>query len=165
MTLEAVLSQYGFAALFLGAGIEGETVVVLGGVMVHRGLIAYPAAIAAAALGSFIADQIFFGSDDGDAPIDRYVLRVQQPVAVAVEAYACLEQFGIIGSLGKVHEPLVHNMRNDKVDRDAACDRVLERGQQGFVGDQIGRDDGDILLRLVNEFDEQSLIALSLIHI
>ena len=31
------------------------------------------------------------GSDDGDAPIDRYVLRVQQPVAVEVEAYACLE--------------------------------------------------------------------------
>ena len=60
MTLEAVLSQYGLAALFLGAGIEGGTVVVLGGVMVHRGLIAYPAAIAAAALGSCIADQIFF---------------------------------------------------------------------------------------------------------
>jgi hypothetical protein len=86
------------------------------------------------------------GSDDGHAAIDRYVLRVQQPVAVEVEAYARLEQFAIIGSLGKVHEPLVHDTRNDEVDRDAACDRVLERGQQGFVWDQIGRDNGDILL-------------------
>lgn len=80
MTLEAVLSQYGLAALFLGAGIEGETVVVLGGVMVHRGLIAYPAAIAAAALGSCIADQIFFalGRRFRD---HRYVRRVQQKAA------------------------------------------------------------------------------------
>jgi membrane protein DedA with SNARE-associated domain len=80
VTLEAILTQYGLAALFLGAGIEGETVVVLGGVMVHRGLIAYPAAIAAAALGSFIADQIFFalGRRFRD---HRYVRRAQQKAA------------------------------------------------------------------------------------
>lgn len=80
MTLEAILSQYGLAALFLGAGIEGETVVVLGGVMVHRGLIAYPAAIAAAALGSFVADQIFFALGRRFRN-HRYVQRVQQKAA------------------------------------------------------------------------------------
>ncbi len=44
----------------MGAGVEGETVVVLGGIMVHRGLLPFfPAAMVAAA-GSFVADQLFF---------------------------------------------------------------------------------------------------------
>jgi membrane protein DedA with SNARE-associated domain len=60
VTIEALLAQYGVLALFIGAGIEGETVVVLGGVMVHRGIIPFVPAAAAAAMGSFVADQIFF---------------------------------------------------------------------------------------------------------
>lgn len=60
MTLEALIARYGIAALFLGAGIEGETIVVLGGTMVHRGTIGFLPAVAAAAAGSFVADQLFF---------------------------------------------------------------------------------------------------------
>ncbi len=62
MTIEALVARYGLLALFFGAGIEGETVVVLGGIMVHRGAIPYAGAIAAAAIGSFIADQLFFAA-------------------------------------------------------------------------------------------------------
>ncbi|MGF7149033.1 membrane protein DedA with SNARE-associated domain [Sphingomonas zeicaulis] len=58
--LEALVARYGLIALFLGAGIEGETIVVLGGIMVHRGSLPLLPAIAAAAAGSCIADQIFF---------------------------------------------------------------------------------------------------------
>ncbi|MBB5711984.1 DedA family protein [Sphingomonas xinjiangensis] len=46
--------------LFLGAGIEGETIVLIGGTMVHHGLLPFWPAAAAAAGGSFIADQLFF---------------------------------------------------------------------------------------------------------
>ncbi len=60
MTIEALVARYGVAALFLGAGIEGETVVVLGGIMVHRGALPFAGAVLAAALGSFVADQLFF---------------------------------------------------------------------------------------------------------
>ena len=60
MHLEQFLSQYGLWALGLGAGFEGETVTVLGGVMVHRGLFSFIPAVLAAALGSFLADQLFF---------------------------------------------------------------------------------------------------------
>jgi membrane protein DedA with SNARE-associated domain len=60
MTIEALVARYGLAALFFGAGIEGETVVVLGGIMVHRGAIPFVSAVLAAALGSFVADQLFF---------------------------------------------------------------------------------------------------------
>lgn len=60
MTIEAIIAHYGLPALFLGAGLEGETVVMLGGLMAHRGLINPFAAAAAASVGSFVADQFFF---------------------------------------------------------------------------------------------------------
>lgn len=46
--------------MFVGAGIEGETIVVIGGIMVHRGTLAFLPAVAAASAGSFVADQLFF---------------------------------------------------------------------------------------------------------
>lgn len=39
MTIEALIARYGLAALVLGAGMEGETVVILGGIMVQRGVL------------------------------------------------------------------------------------------------------------------------------
>ncbi len=60
MSLEALLQHYGLAALFVGAGIEGETVVVGGGLLAHRGYFPLPGAMAAASAGSFVADQLFF---------------------------------------------------------------------------------------------------------
>ncbi|BBC71811.1 membrane protein [Altererythrobacter sp. B11] len=60
MQLEELLARYGLWALGLGAGFEGETVTVLGGLMVHRGLFPFLPAVLAASLGSFLADQTFF---------------------------------------------------------------------------------------------------------
>jgi membrane protein DedA with SNARE-associated domain len=60
MSIEQLVAQYGLIALFVGAGAEGETVVVTGGVLAHRGLVPLWGAAAAAAAGSFVADQIFF---------------------------------------------------------------------------------------------------------
>ena len=60
MTLELLIAKYGLLAVFLGAGIEGETMVILGGVFAHRHLMTYWEAAAAATAGSFIADQLFF---------------------------------------------------------------------------------------------------------
>ncbi|MCK5931188.1 MAG: DedA family protein [Fulvimarina manganoxydans] len=60
MTLEQLLSDYGLWAVLIGSGLEGETVVILGGLMVHHGLLALLPCIGVAALGSFIADQALF---------------------------------------------------------------------------------------------------------
>ena len=60
MSLETLLQHYGLAALFVGAGIEGETVVVGGGVLAHDHYVPLIGAMAAAAAGSFTADQLFF---------------------------------------------------------------------------------------------------------
>ncbi len=60
MSLDALIAHYGLVALFVGAAIEGESVVMIGGLMVHRGLLSYWPAVAAVAGGSFLADQVFF---------------------------------------------------------------------------------------------------------
>jgi membrane protein DedA with SNARE-associated domain len=60
MTIELLIARYGLIALFFGAGIEGEACVVTGGVFAHRGVLSLPAAMLAAALGSFAADQVLF---------------------------------------------------------------------------------------------------------
>ena len=60
MTLEAIVARYGLAALFLGAGFEGEMAVVTGGLLAHRGLFALWAAMLVACAGSFAADQMWF---------------------------------------------------------------------------------------------------------
>ena len=60
VTLEAILARYGLPALFLGAGLEGEKVVVAGGILARLGLVWLPGAMIATAAGSFVADQLFF---------------------------------------------------------------------------------------------------------
>ena len=60
MTIAAILARYGLIAIFIGAGVEGETVVVTGGVMAHQGLVPLAGAMAVAVLGSFTADQLLF---------------------------------------------------------------------------------------------------------
>ncbi|WP_176499254.1 DedA family protein [Sphingomonas sp. HMP9] len=60
MSIETLIAQYGLAAIFLGAGIEGETAVVTGGVLAHQQLLPLWGSAAAAVAGSFVADQLFF---------------------------------------------------------------------------------------------------------
>ncbi|MEI5687655.1 DedA family protein [Sphingomonas kyungheensis] len=62
MSIEALIAEYGLAAVFLGAGIEGETMVLAGGLFAHEGMLSLPGAMIAAATGSFVADQAFFAA-------------------------------------------------------------------------------------------------------
>lgn len=60
MTLALLVQQYGYAALFLGAFLEGETVLVLAGFAARRGYLALDAVIAVAAIAGFLGDQLYF---------------------------------------------------------------------------------------------------------
>lgn len=60
MALEAIIARYGLVAIFLGAGIEGEAVVLTGGILAHRQLVPLWGVMVAAATGSFVADQLWF---------------------------------------------------------------------------------------------------------
>lgn len=60
MALEAIIARYGLLGIFLGAGVEGEAVVITGGVIAHRGLLPLWGVMVAAAIGSFLVDQLWF---------------------------------------------------------------------------------------------------------
>jgi membrane protein DedA with SNARE-associated domain len=76
MPFELIIARYGLAAICLGAGVEGETAVMAGGVLAHQQLISLPSVAIAAALGSFAADQGFFsiGRHYRDRPYVRKIL-------------------------------------------------------------------------------------------
>lgn len=93
MTIEAIIVRWGVAAVFAGAMLEGETAVIAGGLLAHQGLIAWPLAVIAATLGSFLADQFFFAA--GRRYRDRpFVQRWMQKRAFA-KALALLERYPV----------------------------------------------------------------------
>ncbi|MCB1474927.1 MAG: DedA family protein [Rhodobiaceae bacterium] len=60
MVIETIIARYGLIGVLLGAGLEGETVVVAAGLLAHQGLLPLPGVAVAGAIGSFIADQLLF---------------------------------------------------------------------------------------------------------
>jgi membrane protein DedA with SNARE-associated domain len=60
MSLESVIEHYGYLAIGLGTFFEGETILVLGGFVAHRGYLSLPWVIASAFVGSLAGDQLLF---------------------------------------------------------------------------------------------------------
>jgi membrane protein DedA with SNARE-associated domain len=60
MTFELLIARYGLPAIFLGTMLEGETVVIIGGFLAHRGYLSLFGVIIAATIGTLLADQFFF---------------------------------------------------------------------------------------------------------
>lgn len=60
MSLESLVSTYGYVAILLGTFLEGETILVVGGFAAHRGYLKLPWVILAAFLGTLSSDQLFF---------------------------------------------------------------------------------------------------------
>ena len=60
MTVESLIHSYGYAALFLGTLLEGETILVAAGFAAQRGYLDLRWVIPVAFLGTFISDQLFF---------------------------------------------------------------------------------------------------------
>lgn len=59
-SLENIVESYGYLAVFIGTFIEGETILVVGGFLAHRGYMELPGVWLAAFLGTFCGDQLFF---------------------------------------------------------------------------------------------------------
>jgi len=69
-----LLSQYGYAAVFIGSLIEGETMLILAGFAAHQGYLSFPLVVALAFCGGAIGDQFFFflGRKYVQSLIDKY---------------------------------------------------------------------------------------------
>lgn len=60
MSFSALIAHYGYAALFLGAMLEGETLLILAGFAAHQGYLQLHWVILIAMLGGFLGDQTYF---------------------------------------------------------------------------------------------------------
>ena len=60
MSLIHLIHVYGYIAILVGCFLEGETVLVLGGVAAAQGYLVLPGVMAAAFVGSLSGDQLFF---------------------------------------------------------------------------------------------------------
>ena len=60
MDIAALIAQYGYAAVFLGALFEGESVLLLAGYAAHRGYLDFSVLAGVAGMGAMTGDQFFF---------------------------------------------------------------------------------------------------------
>lgn len=68
------LSQYGLILVFAGAALEGETVIVLAGMLTHQGILPFPWTVSVAAMGALAGDQLLFrlGHYYGQDTLNRF---------------------------------------------------------------------------------------------
>jgi membrane protein DedA with SNARE-associated domain len=60
MTFDSLLDAYGYRAVLVGTFLEGETILVLGGVLARIGYLHLHEVILRAFIGSLCGDQLFF---------------------------------------------------------------------------------------------------------
>ena len=77
MSIEAFVARWGLGAVGAGAGIEGETAAVLGGLFAGQGYWPLWGAVLAAAVGSFAVDQSCFHLGRG-ARENRWVTKLRR---------------------------------------------------------------------------------------
>lgn len=98
MTLELLIGTYGYLAILIGTLIEGETIVVLGGIAAKLGYLKLQWVIIWSFTGTLLADQLFFfaGRYRGTALLQSYPSWQQR----ARKAGAVLERHRILIILG-----------------------------------------------------------------
>ena len=71
---QALLQTYGYWAILLGTFLEGETIVILAGVLVASGQMSFEGVAACAFLGSSLSDQLMFslGKYKGNSILARF---------------------------------------------------------------------------------------------
>lgn len=74
MTLQNLIDTYGYAAIFIGCLLEGETILVLGGIAAKLDYLRLPWVIVTAFVGSVLADQVLFflGRSKGEVLLKRW---------------------------------------------------------------------------------------------
>lgn len=74
MNLELLIEHYGYLVVLLGAVLEGEAVLILAAAAARLGYLHLPWVLAAAAVGAFVGDNIYFyvGRRYGARATDRF---------------------------------------------------------------------------------------------
>jgi len=74
MTIAQVVQDYGYPAVLVGTFLEGETILILGGLAAHLGYLSLKWVVACAFVGTLFGDQLFFllGRRHGQAVLARF---------------------------------------------------------------------------------------------
>jgi membrane protein DedA with SNARE-associated domain len=60
MSLQELITTYGYTAIGIGTFLEGETILILGGLAAHSGYLELPWVIVCAFFGTLFGDQLYF---------------------------------------------------------------------------------------------------------
>lgn len=74
MDFPGLIQQYGYYAVFIGAFLEGETILALAGLAAHRGYLDFATVTVLAGFAGFLGDQFFFflGRTRGSSILARF---------------------------------------------------------------------------------------------
>jgi membrane protein DedA with SNARE-associated domain len=73
LRMQALVARFGLLAIFLGAAVEGDSTLILTGVIGHLGLVDFPLAVIVGACGAFLGDCVFFGlGRTGSAALEEH---------------------------------------------------------------------------------------------
>src|SRR6266446_1685779 len=74
MDFPALVDSYGYLAVFIGAFLEGETILALAGLAAYRGYLDFFVVIALAMTAGFLGDQFYFflGRRHGARILERF---------------------------------------------------------------------------------------------
>lgn len=99
MSLATLIADHGYWILALGCLLEGETVLILAGLAVHRGYLNPVAVISIAAACGFATNQFFFrlGRHYGTALLERWPALATNSAEIRrlIEHHASLAAFGV----------------------------------------------------------------------
>jgi membrane protein DedA with SNARE-associated domain len=94
--LASLVESYGYLAVFVGAFLEGETVLALGGLAAFRGYLDFYTVVVVAMIAGFLGDQVYFF-------LGRY--RGQRLLARFPNAHERAQRFDTM--LARWHAPLI----------------------------------------------------------
>jgi len=97
-SVQHFISSYGYWAMFIGALIEGETFLIVGGIAAKHGILGLPGLIGMAIVGSYLHDNTFFylGRFGGQ----RILQRSPQLKKQADKGMSLFERYGVWMVLG-----------------------------------------------------------------
>jgi len=98
MDFAQLIADYGYWVVLAGTLLEGESVLLLAGFAVHRGLLDLSTVIAVAVIGGFLGDQAFFYA--GRHYGERLLARFPKQAAPAARAKVLLAKYHIPVILG-----------------------------------------------------------------
>ena len=169
MTVQQLIASYGYYAVFLGALLEGETLVVMAGFAAHRGYLELPWVMACAGAGGFLGDQFYFylGRRHGDFVRNRIHFLEQHTGRVN----RLLARYGVLVIVlmrfvyGRIVGPALLGMSEVAAWRFALfnfCGAVLWAALIGGIGFLFGRSLEAVLPNL-HRYEMLVLAALALV--